>query len=68
MSERIFKSKIKSYKMIHPLTSSGSIPEEDDGKLYNTCLVFDPSGELILKHRKVVMQQLQRSVSIINPL
>jgi len=31
----------------------GSIPEEaDDGKLYNTSLVFDRKGELIAKHRK----------------
>uniref|UniRef100_A0A3B5LCD1 omega-amidase n=1 Tax=Xiphophorus couchianus TaxID=32473 RepID=A0A3B5LCD1_9TELE len=31
----------------------GSIPEEDGGKLYNTCAVFGPEGELILKHRKI---------------
>uniref|UniRef100_A0A665V013 omega-amidase n=1 Tax=Echeneis naucrates TaxID=173247 RepID=A0A665V013_ECHNA len=31
----------------------GSIPEEDDGKLYNSCTVFGPNGELILKHRKI---------------
>ena len=31
----------------------GSIPEEDGGKLYNSCTVFGPDGELILKHRKV---------------
>ncbi|XP_054914738.1 omega-amidase NIT2 [Poeciliopsis prolifica] len=31
----------------------GSIPEEDGGKLYNTCAVFGPDGELILKHRKI---------------
>ncbi|XP_054458755.1 omega-amidase NIT2 [Anoplopoma fimbria] len=31
----------------------GSIPEEDGGKLYNSCLVFGPDGELILKHRKI---------------
>lgn len=31
----------------------GSIPEEDDGKLYNTCTVFNPTGQLIAKHRKV---------------
>lgn len=33
--------------------SPGSIPEEDGGKLYNSCAVFGPDGELILKHRKV---------------
>uniref|UniRef100_A0AAX7VPR7 omega-amidase n=1 Tax=Astatotilapia calliptera TaxID=8154 RepID=A0AAX7VPR7_ASTCA len=31
----------------------GSIPEEDGGKLYNTCTVFGPDGEMILKHRKI---------------
>uniref|UniRef100_A0A673BJ59 omega-amidase n=1 Tax=Sphaeramia orbicularis TaxID=375764 RepID=A0A673BJ59_9TELE len=31
----------------------GSIPEEDGGKLYNSCTVFNPDGELILKHRKI---------------
>ncbi|KAM3875785.1 omega-amidase NIT2 [Diretmus argenteus] len=31
----------------------GSIPEEDGGKLYNSCLVFSPDGELMLKHRKI---------------
>ncbi|KAM7388642.1 hypothetical protein PAMP_024803 [Pampus punctatissimus] len=33
--------------------SPGSIPEEDDGKLYNSCTVYGPDGELILKHRKI---------------
>ncbi|XP_056132173.1 omega-amidase NIT2 [Lampris incognitus] len=31
----------------------GSIPEEDGGKLYNTCPVFGPDGGLMLKHRKI---------------
>ncbi|CAG8460514.1 3655_t:CDS:10 [Acaulospora colombiana] len=33
----------------------GSIPEreESSGKLYNTCTVYDPEGNLIAKHRKV---------------
>ena len=31
----------------------GSIPETDGGKLYNTCAIFDPNGNLIAKHRKV---------------
>lgn len=31
----------------------GSIPEEDNGKLYNTCTVYNPSGECIAKHRKI---------------
>ncbi|CAK6441594.1 unnamed protein product [Pipistrellus nathusii] len=31
----------------------GSIPEEDSGKLYNTCAVFGPNGALLVKHRKL---------------
>ena len=35
----------------------GSIPEHADDlgarKLYNTCVVFGPDGEIILRHRKV---------------
>lgn len=32
----------------------GSIPERaDDDKIYNTCLVFNPKGELVCTHRKV---------------
>lgn len=32
----------------------GSIPEICDGKVYNTCTVWDPSGDMIAKHRKVL--------------
>lgn len=31
----------------------GSIPEKDEGKLYNSCTVFGPDGVMILKHRKI---------------
>lgn len=31
----------------------GSIPERNDGKLYNTCCVFDKNGELKAKFRKI---------------
>lgn len=31
----------------------GSIPEECSGKLYNTCLIVNPSGNIVGKHRKV---------------
>lgn len=31
----------------------GSFPERNNGKLYNTCLVYGPNGELLAKHRKV---------------
>lgn len=32
----------------------GSIPEKHLDKLYNTLLVFNPAGELVAKHRKVL--------------
>lgn len=31
----------------------GSVPEEDDGEIFNTSYVFDNNGELIGKHRKM---------------
>lgn len=31
----------------------GSIPEVDGGKVYNTCIVLSPEGEIVAKHRKV---------------
>ncbi|MCL4128345.1 UNVERIFIED_CONTAM: hypothetical protein GTU68_030824 [Idotea baltica] len=31
----------------------GSIPERDGNKLFNTCTVWDPKGNLVAKHRKV---------------
>ena len=34
------------------LTITGSIPEKDGEKLYNTSLSFNPKGELVAKHRK----------------
>lgn len=32
---------------------AGSMPEEDQGKIYNTCYVFDPTGKRVAKHRKM---------------
>ena len=32
---------------------AGSVPERDEGKVYNTSYVFSPTGDLIAKHRKV---------------
>jgi omega-amidase len=29
----------------------GSIPERSNGKLYNTCCVYDKAGTLLTKHR-----------------
>jgi omega-amidase len=31
----------------------GSIPELSEGNIYNACLVYNPSGDLVAKHRKV---------------
>ena len=32
----------------------GSVPERDENdKIYNTCLVFNPEGKVVAKHRKV---------------
>lgn len=31
----------------------GSMPEKEGDRLYNTCPVFDPKGNLIAKHRKM---------------
>lgn len=35
------------------LIVGGSIPETEDGKIYNTCFVFDEHGREIARHRKV---------------
>lgn len=32
---------------------AGSMPERDGGRLYNTGFVFDPQGQVIARHRKV---------------
>jgi predicted amidohydrolase len=34
----------------------GSIPEICDDNVYNTCTVWDPNGNLIAKHRKVLLK------------
>lgn len=31
----------------------GSVPEAEDGKVYNSCFIFDRRGALIARHRKV---------------
>lgn len=36
---------------------AGSIPESSNGKVYNTCCVFNEQGKLLAKHRKVSMGQ-----------
>lgn len=32
---------------------AGSIPEEEDGRIYNSCFVFDRDGKVIGRHRKL---------------
>ncbi|XP_055346149.1 omega-amidase NIT2-like [Paramacrobiotus metropolitanus] len=34
---------------------AGSIPEVDGKLIYNTCVVFDPNGKIVAKHRKMHM-------------
>jgi len=36
----------------------GSIPEQADDKVYNTSTVFNPKGEMIAKHRKIHLFQV----------
>ncbi len=31
----------------------GSIPERENGKIYNTSVVVSPAGDIVAKHRKV---------------
>lgn len=55
---------------------AGSIPETSDGRLYNTCLVFDSGGKLLAKHRKAscgclelaLMSNLWTNSCILHPL
>ena len=42
----------------------GSIPEKDDGKLFNTCMVYGPGGEELAKHRKVFVFIIRPFVSL----
>ena len=37
----------------HLLLVGGSVPESADGLLYNTSFVYDPDGNLLARHRKV---------------
>lgn len=56
--------RVRANSVIVSSCGSGSIPEEEDGRLYNTCAVFGPDGEMILKHRKVTARQRWRNSSL----
>jgi predicted amidohydrolase len=43
----------KAAKELKVYLVSGSIPEYSEGKVYNTCFVFDKNGEIIGTHRKM---------------
>lgn len=53
------KMLIDAAKELNMWIVGGSIPEKvvvddaDDTKIYNTCLVLNPEGEIVAKHRKV---------------
>lgn len=40
-------------KLLNIHLVGGSIPEEENGKYYNTCTVWGPQGELLAKYRKM---------------
>lgn len=66
-AEEIPKDLSKCDKSKHPSTDmlrraamennvyiiGGSIPEREGDRVYNTCVVVDPAGDLVAKHRKV---------------
>lgn len=40
-------------KELKILLIGGSIPETEDGHIYNTCFIFNQHGKLIARHRKI---------------
>ena len=44
---------VKSAKDSGVFLIGGSIPEKDGDKIYNTCTVYNPNGDMIAKHRKM---------------
>lgn len=50
------KALSKAAKSNNMYIVGGSIPEICDDKIYNTCTVWDPNGNMIAKHRKVILK------------
>ncbi|XP_018330303.1 omega-amidase NIT2-like [Agrilus planipennis] len=48
-----FNSPYEAAKECDIYLVGGTIPEKVDDKIYNTCTVWDPKGEMILKYRKL---------------
>jgi len=48
-SSRLLMNLAKKYNIY---LVGGSIPEQCDNKIYNTCLIIDSNGEVVGKHRK----------------
>ncbi len=52
--EKIWQTLSGFARSLHIYLVGGTMPERgEDGKLYNTCFVFDRSGRQIAKHRKI---------------
>jgi len=39
----------------------GSVPEKENGRIYNTCFVFGPDGQLLARHRKAHLYDVELS-------
>ena len=50
---RIWSALQKAAAENHIWLIGGSMPEEEDGRIYNTCFIFDREGRQIARHRKV---------------
>jgi len=48
-----WKKLSKIAKKYHIYIIAGSVPENEDSKIYNTSYVFNREGEMIAKHRKI---------------
>ncbi|MCR5808937.1 MAG: carbon-nitrogen hydrolase family protein [Clostridiales bacterium] len=49
---RVFRALSEMAKSAGAYLIGGSMPELSEGRIYNTCFVFDPEGRLAAKHRK----------------